>query len=164
MKITVDLLILARYRYRTVTIPWPYRDYFMTVHFIPLTVHRSTSLTVYRSPFSVHRPPFSVHRPPFTVHRSPSTVHRPPFTVHRSQSTVHSPPFSFHHSASTVQLPPSIVQRPPFSVFKFFLFLLILMVKFSKKNKFLVWSSNLMVKQIQKSNKNDRVFIYPKSF
>ena len=61
--IAVDLLILARYRDRTVTIPLLYRDFFMAICFIPFTVPN-------RSPFTGQRPsPFTVHRPTSTVHR-----------------------------------------------------------------------------------------------
>ena len=92
--LTVDLLILARYRDRTVTIPWPYRDHSVTV---PWLFYGRLFYTVYRPRINVpDRPPFTGQRgPPSTVQRPPSTVQLPPFSVHRSS-------FIFHRSRFTV--------------------------------------------------------------
>jgi hypothetical protein len=84
---TVDLLILARYRDRTV----PDRSASSTVHEVTfVSVHRSRANVRHRSAFSVHRPAFTVHRSASTVHRSSFIVQRPPFSVHRSPFNVFS--------------------------------------------------------------------------
>ena len=49
-KTTIDLLILARYRDRTVTNLWPF-----VLYSIPSTGQRPSPFTVHRSAFSVHR-------------------------------------------------------------------------------------------------------------